>query len=309
MMKSKFKLSGSQALFGAAILFAVTNVLIRGMSEMWGDQAQVASRFLLVWLILIVIARIKKDTAQKIPRSRLPTALAYSLIAATAILFFTLSVQNTIIANTLFSSNATELFVAFLLGTLFLSEKLTVRKLIAITLAVAGLLFYSGSILEGSVGILFGILGGASTAFCNLLAKKLKGVDLGALMRMQFGVGAIFMSILTLLISPNDIIRTVTFEGVMSTILFAVILIIATRLVLYGFQNSDINIASVILSSQLAFGAFIGYLAYNETLSVNEIISGVFILSAAIMVSVDKDLINKIKDRLARTRNVAKPSC
>lgn len=309
MMKSKFKLSGSQALFGAAILFAVTNVLIRGMSEMWGDQAQVASRFLLVWLILIVIARIKKDTAQKIPRSRLPTALAYSLIAATAILFFTLSVQNTIIANTLFSSNATELFVAFLLGTLFLSEKLTVRKLIAITLAVAGLLFYSGSILEGSVGILFGILGGASTAFCNLLAKKLKGVDLGALMRMQFGVGAIFMSILTLLISPNDIIRTVTFEGVMSTILFAVILIIATRLVLYGFQNSDINIASVILSSQLAFGALIGYLAYNETLSVNEIISGVFILSAAIMVSVDKDLINKIKDRLARTRNVAKPSC
>lgn len=309
MMKSKFKLSGSQALFGAAILFAVTNVLIRGMSEMWGDQAQVASRFLLVWLILIVIARIKKDTAQKIPRSRLPTALAYSLIAATAILFFTLSVQNTIIANTLFSSNATELFVAFLLGTLFLSEKLTVRKLIAITLAVAGLLFYSGSILEGSVGILFGILGGASTAFCNLLAKKLKGVDLGALMRMQFGVGAIFMSILTLLISPNDIIRTVTFEGVMSTILFAVILIIATRLVLYGFQNSDINIASVILSSQLAFGALIGYLAYNETLSVNEIISGVFILSAAIIVSVDKHLINKIKDRLARSRNVTKPSC
>lgn len=283
MPKTKITLSGSQALLGAAFLFALTNVLVREMADMWGDQAQVAVRFALVWLILVVFMNFNKGEKKTIPRSKQMTAIAYSIIAAASILFFTLSVQATTIANTLFTSNATELFVAFLLGSVLLREKITAKKLIAIGLAIIGLVLYSDSILVGSMGIIFGMLGGATTALCNLLAKKLKGVDLGAIMRLQFGLGAIFMFALTMLFSPNDIIRTVSIEGVVATILFALILIAATRLVLYGFQNSDINIASVILSSQLAFGALLGFLVYQETLAPHELISGLLILCAAIV--------------------------
>jgi drug/metabolite transporter (DMT)-like permease len=75
----------------------------------------------------------------------------------------------------------------------------------------------------------------------------------------------------------------VSIVGTVATVLFALILIAATRLVLYGFQHSDINIASVILSSQLAFGALIGFLVYRETMSPNEIVSGLLILGAAIV--------------------------
>jgi drug/metabolite transporter (DMT)-like permease len=282
MSKSKITLGGSEALLGAAFLFAATNVLVREMAYMWGDQAQVAARFALVWVILIVFARFK-GINPSIPRKKMLPAIAYSVFAAVSILFFTLSVQMTTIANTLFTSNATELFVAFLLGTLLLKEKLTRRKIIAIALALAGLAFYSDSLLGGSAGIIFGLLGGATTAFCNLLAKKLKGADLSAIMRMQFGLGAIFMAILTLLLSPTDIVRTVSVEGIAATVLFALILIAATRLVLYGFQHSDINIASVILSSQLAFGALLGFFVYQEVLATHEIISGLLIACAAII--------------------------
>lgn len=283
MSKFKTSLGGSEALLAAALLFAVTNVLVREMADMWGNQAQVAARFAIVWLILVVFARIRKGAKTVIPRSKIMTAVTYSILASVSILFFTLSVQMTTIANTLFTSNATELFVAFLLGTLLLKEKLTIRKFIAIGLALAGLALYADSILVGSVGIIFGLLGGAFTAGCNLLAKKLKGVDLGAIMRMQFGLGAVFMTALTFLFSPNDIIRTVSIEGIAATIAFALILIAATRLVLYGFQHSDINIASVILSSQLAFGALLGFLIYQEVLATHEIFSGLLILCAAIV--------------------------
>lgn len=282
MPKSKITFGGSEALLGAAFLFALTNVLVREMATMWGDQAQVAARFALVWIILIGFAHFK-GTKTHIPRSKKLSAILYSLFAASAILFFTLSVQMTTIANTLFTSNATELFVAFLLGTILLKEKLNTRKFIAIGLAVAGLAFYSDSILVGSAGIVFGMLGGATTALCNLLAKKLKGVDLSVIMRMQFGLGTLFMVALTLLFSPNDIIRIVSIEAIIATILFALILIAATRLVLYGFQHSDINIASVILSSQLAFGALLGFLVYQELLATHEMISGLLILGAAII--------------------------
>ena len=283
MPKNKITLSGSQALLGAAFLFALTNVLVREMADMWGDQAQVAVRFALVWIILVIFTGFNVSTKKTIPSSKRMTAIAYSVIAALSILFFTLSVQATTIANTLFTSNATELFVAFLLGSLLLKEKITAKKLAAIILAVIGLILYSDSILVGSLGIIFGMLGGGTTALCNLLAKKLKGVDLGAIMRLQFGLGAILMAALTMIFSPNDIIRTVSLEGIVATIVFALILIAATRLVLYGFQNSDINIASVILSSQLAFGALLGFLVYQETLAPHEIISGLLILFAAIV--------------------------
>lgn len=279
----KLSLTGSQALLGAAFLFALTNVLVREMAEMWGDQAQVAARFALVWVILILMMHFAKGKKKSIPSTKRITAIAYSVIAALSILFFTLSVQATTIANTLFTSNATELFVAFILGSFFLKEKITTKKLIAILLAVLGLILYSDSILVGSLGIIFGMLGGGLTAFCNLLAKKLKGVDLAAIMRLQFGLGAVFMMGLTLIFSPNDIIRTVSLEGIIATVLFALILIAATRLVLYGFQNSDINVASVILSSQLAFGALLGFLVYQETLAPHELLSGVLILCAAVI--------------------------
>jgi drug/metabolite transporter (DMT)-like permease len=282
MAKLKITLGGSEALLGAAFLFAFTNVLVRDMAQMWGNQAQVAARFALVWIILVAFAQFRRKKTS-IPSSSMFHAVLYSVFAATAILFFTLSVQATTIANTLFTSNATELFVAFLLGTILLREKLTARKIIAIVLALVGLTLYSHSILVGSAGIIFGLLGGATTAACNLLAKKLKGVDLGAIMRMQFGIGTLFMIVLTCIFSPHDIIRTVSVEGFVATVLFALILIAATRLVLYGFQHSDINIASVVLSSQLAFGALLGFIVYHEVLATHEIWSGLLILCAAVI--------------------------
>ena len=283
MTKPKITLGGSEALLGAAILFAFTNVLVREVSSMWGDQAQVAARFALVWVILVVFAKLSKGKRTAIPRAKMKYAVAYSILAATAILFFTLSIQNTSMANTLFTSNATELFIAFLLGSFLLREKITSRKIIAIGLALVGLILYSDSILVGSIGIIFGLLGGATTALCNVLAKKLKGVDLGATMRMQFGLGAVFMVVLTLIFSPHDIVRIVSIEGTVATIVFAFVLIVATRLVLYGFQHSDVNVATVILSTQLAFGALLGFFLYQEVLSSNEIMSGALILCAAII--------------------------
>lgn len=285
MSKPKIKLSGVQSLFAAAILFALTNVLVREISSMWGDQAQVAVRFVLVWIVLIALIPFGKKRVS-IPKSKIIPAVLYSVLAGLAILFFTLSIQSTSIANTLFTSNATELFVAFLLGTVLLRESLSVKKVIAIVLALIGLFLYSDSIMAGSIGILFGLLGGATTAFCNVLAKSLKGVNSNAVLRMQFGVGAILMIILTFMFSSNDIIRTISVEGVVLTALFAIVLIFATRFVLHGFQNTDINIASVVLSSQLAIGAFLGFIFFQETLAPHEIMSGVLITIAAIIGSI-----------------------
>jgi len=287
MPKSKTSLTGGEALLSAAFLFATTNVLVREMAHMWGSQAQLGARFGLVWVILAAYAHFRGKKVS-IPRSKRLLVTAYSALAALSILFFTLSVQMTTIANTLFTSNATELVGAFLLGSLLLREKVTGRKLIAIGLSFAGLALYSGALLSGNAGLIFGLLGGATTAVCNLVAKQLAGVDRSAILRVQFGLGAVLAIAAALLFSANDIIRTVSLEGVAVTIVFALVLIVATNLVLYGFHHFDINIATVVLSSQLAFGALLGFLIYKEVPAPNEIMSGVLIACAAVIASTGK---------------------
>ena len=282
MTRQKITLNGGEALLAAAFLFATTNVLVREMAHMWGDQAQVAVRFALVWIILMLYAHFKSEKTS-IPRSKILPAAIYSALAAMGILLLTLSVQMTTIANTLFTSNATELFVAFILGTILLKENLTKRKLIAIGLSLAGLVLYSDSLLSGNAGLIFGMLAGATVGVCNLLAKQLKGVNISAILRIQFGLGTVFMIALTLLFSADDIIRKISIEGTAVTLLFALILIFATRLVLYGFQHSDINIASVVLSSQLAIGALLGFFFFREVPAPHEIVSGLLIALAAII--------------------------
>lgn len=292
MSKSKISLSGGEALLAAAFLFAITNVLVREMSHMWGDQAQIAVRFALVWLILVAYGRFK-GVKTSIPRSKILLAIMYSVCAALGILFYTLSVQMTTIANTLFTSNAAELVVAFLLGTILLKEKLTRRKLVAIGLSLVGLALYSNALLDGNAGLIFGLLAGAITGVCNLLAKQLKGVNLGAILRMQFGLGTVLAVVLTLLFSADDIVRTISIEGTAITVIFALILILATHLVLYGFQHFDVNIASVVLSSQLAFGALLGFFIYQEVPLPYEIISGLLIACAAIIGSIGQKQVAK----------------
>lgn len=285
MSKQKITLGGSEALLGAAILFAFTNVLVRDMAHMWGDQAQLVARFALVWLLMTIYMKVKRQKAT-IPRSKMVPAIAYSFCAAFAILLFTLSVQATTIANTLFTSSAVELVIAFILGTFILRERVNTAKIASIVLALLGLSLYTGGVLDGDLGLIYALFAGVLTAFCNLLAKQLKGVSLGATLRIQFGIGALIMAVLTLVLAPDDIIRVASVDGVVTTVVFALVLLVANHLVLYGFQHSDVNIASVILSSQLAFGALIGYWVYSEIPTSNELYSGVMIICAAVLASI-----------------------
>lgn len=282
MIKFKTGMSGAEALFIAAFLFATTNVLVREMAHMWGDQAQIAARFILVWLLLVGYGYVRKTKAS-IPKNKQWHVVALSVLFVLAILFFTLSVQKTTIANTLFMAYASTLVTASFLGTIVLKEKLTRRKLIAISLSLLGLAFYSGAILDGNEGIIFGILGGMTAATTNLIAKQLAGVNRSAILRVQFGIGALLALIGTLVFSSHDILRVVSFEGTMTTIVFALILIAGSHLILYGYKHIDVNIGSVVSSSELIFGAVLGFLLFQEVPAVHEIMSGLLIGLGAII--------------------------
>jgi drug/metabolite transporter (DMT)-like permease len=81
----------------------------------------------------------------------------------------------------------------------------------------------------------------------------------------------------------------------MITVIFALVLIAGGNLILYGFQHFDVNIGTVITSTELIFGSLIGYIFYKEVPTLVETIGGVIILSGAIVAGVNfKKLLARI---------------
>src|ERR1700754_2010124 len=157
--------TGVEALLAAAFFYAGTNALVRYMSPMWGDQAQVFARFAVAWLILVGVSHFRKTKPAHVLKNKVGLAVSLSILQALAILFYTLAVQKTTIANMLFVSYATTMIVQFILGTAVLKEKVTGVKLIAIAFSLVGLALYSHSLVAGNAGVLFSVLAGATGAF------------------------------------------------------------------------------------------------------------------------------------------------
>ena len=274
--------TGVEALFVAAFFYAGTNALVRYMSPMWGDQAQVFARFAVAWLILVGVNRFRKTKPAHALKNKLGLAVVLSILQALAILFYTLAVQKTTIANMLFVSYATTMIVQFVLGTVALKEKVTVVKLTAIAFSLVGLALYSHSLVAGNAGVLFSVLAGATGAFANLANKKLAGVDRWTVLQVQYGLGAIILFGITLALG-NGFIRTASVDGVLITIAFAAAILIASYLLLYGYQHIDVNIGTVISSTELVFGVILGLLLFQEVPSVWETISGLLVAAGSVI--------------------------
>jgi drug/metabolite transporter (DMT)-like permease len=287
MSKEKFSVKGAQALFAASFTYAFTGVLVRAMSSMWGDKAQVAVRYALVFIVLLLYGFVRKTQA-KIPRHKLLYAVALGFMFALVVLFFTFAIQKTTIANSLFTFYATNMIVSFVFGTFILRERVSKSKLVAIIFALAGLSFYAGALVAGSPGIIFGILAGVCAGVTNVLYKLLSGVDRSAVVRMQYGIGTVF-TVLVTWFSGDQIIRKVSLHGMVTTVVFALVLIVAANLLIYGYQHFDVNIGTVILSMELVFGTLLGFIFYGEVPAVHEFLGGALIFAGSVLSSLDLD--------------------
>jgi drug/metabolite transporter (DMT)-like permease len=65
------------------------------------------------------------------------------------------------------------------------------------------------------------------------------------------------------------------------------LLISIGNLLLFGFKHVDVNIGTVILSTEIIFALILGFVFYDEVPVAHEIIGGMFIFAASILSSVD----------------------
>jgi drug/metabolite transporter (DMT)-like permease len=280
-MKKRTSTTGAEALFLGAFTYALTGILVREVSAMWGDNAQVVVRYALVFIILALygVVRKKKTT---VPRSQLPIAVILAISFALMVQLFTYAIGKTTIANTLFTFYAINLVASFLLGTFWLHEKVSSNKIVAIVFAIAGLSVYANALIGRNIGLIYAIGAGLAAGVANVCSKLLSGIDRNAVLKIQYGVGTIFSAALMVL-SGERIVRHASLHNSILTIIFVFVILAGGNLVLFGYQHFDVNIATVIMSTELIWAAVMAYLLFHEVPAPHELVGGALIFTGSVL--------------------------
>lgn len=280
-MNKNLSARGGLALFGASLIYVLFSVFARLMSKMWGDNAQVSARFTIAFLVMLAFGYLRHQKFQ-IPKDKIKNVVALGFSFSMVVTFFTLAVLRTTIANTTFLYYGASMICSFLVGTFVFKEKVNTGKAVALVLALGGLALYSGSIFAASLGILFALVSGVFDSSSNILRRTLAGIDRATVLRAQYGTGVIVLLAITAF-SSQPVIKHASGWGILLTLLYGVMLTQLGSLLLYGFQHFDVNIGTVVLSSEIALSVLVGWIFYNEVPAMHEMIGGTMILVAAVI--------------------------
>lgn len=275
------RLKGFSSLLVAAFIYGLFGVLVRYISPMFGDNFQVALRFILAALIITIFNFLRNDI-RKFPRNNLIKISLLGVAFACVGLLLTYSVLNTKLANTVFLLYAGSLTSAFLIGTFVFKEKVTIMKTVAIAMASIGISMYSDVILGLSLGIITGLAAGIFDGIQNSLRKTLKEINRNVVLQYSYIAGSIFAIIVTF-ISGEQILKSFSLIPIGVIIFYAVLLLILGNFLLYGFQHYDVNLGTVVLSLELVFALLFGFFLYREIPTTKELIGGSFIFIASIL--------------------------
>ncbi|MBP7060679.1 MAG: DMT family transporter [Candidatus Moranbacteria bacterium] len=274
---------GVAALFTCSAVYASFGPLVRILSEMFGTYTQVAARMGLAFIFLLILGFVFKKF-QPLSKKQILTSIVLGIVSTSIIVFFTIAITEIKIATTIFLLYAASIFASLLIGTFYFKEKLGTQKVIAILLAFLGLyIFMSSSIAIGlGFGTLAAILSGISEGIGNGIRKGLTGADKTTVTIIQFLVITVCSSFL-IFVSNEIAVRTVSTEAIIALISFSALQLLLNYLLLYGFQNFDVNIGTVILSLELFFAAILGYIFFSESLTTTEIVGGLIIFLASVI--------------------------
>jgi len=61
------------------------------------------------------------------------------------------------------------------------------------------------------------------------------------------------------------------------------IFIITGQLIIYGFRHLEAQVGSIVMLMEIVFGLFLGFMLYDEVLSVTSLIGGALIIVAVVL--------------------------
>jgi len=285
MFRKSEKMTGAGALLSAALIYATFGILIRESSEMFGNGAQIAIRFAAAAFLILIFKLILQKTLT-LSRQQTVKTLSLGVVFALIVIFFTIAVNETKIANSVFLLYAGSIISSLIVGTMFLKESLSKAKILAIIVAVCGLAMFADNFLVLSIGVVAGFVSGLFDGVGNAIRKSLKGADRNLVVMYSYAIGAA-VALIMALGSGEQMVSQFSWSAIITMAIFVGLMIGISNLLLYGFQHFDVNVGTIILSCELVFATILGYLFFREIPSVPELVGGALVFSASALTVLD----------------------
>ena len=283
------KISGYISLLLVGVFFGISGPLARYLSP-WANAYQaVALRFGIALLFAMITGFFaKRETKSKNDLKPLDTIL-FALSFPLSTIFFTLAIFNTKISLAIFSFYIANLVSSFILGKIFFKEKVDKKKSISLILILVSLGFFTNITSNFSIdlGFIYGLVSGILQTVTSIFQKRLAGINRLNLLKIQTFTGLIF-AIIFMYFTNSLSLPILPINGIIIATIYGVLFLIISYLLLIGFQKTDINIGSILVSTELFFGPLFAYLIFRETLNSSEIIGSMLVILAVINLNIKK---------------------
>ena len=281
-------MTGQLSLLSVGILFGLSGVFAKYLSGWMNPYLTVAFRFGIAFLLAAVglILTKQKFDITKVNKTKL--ALFAVSFPAQAI-FFTLSVFYTKVALAVFAFYIANLLSSFLLGFFLFNEKIDTKKAFALICIIGSLMCFTNP-LQGfniNAGFMFGLIAGVVQTVASIFQKTIgeKTNKLSLLMVQTFA--GTMMAALAMLVTSTLFIPEMPLPAVSVTVLFGAVFLLISYLLLIGFQKMNLNVGTLLISSELLFGPAFAFLLFHESLGMLEVIGGLLTIVAVVVVNSD----------------------
>ena len=284
-------LTGFLALLVTAFLFALTGVFVRYFEATLSVYQLVTYRDSLVFVFALLILRI---TGQPLPLRAVPVGylVGFALSYGFTFLFFNLSVLHTTFTTATFGIYLTSIILAIILGAWLFTEALRRTDWLGIGLVGVGLLAFSYPLSLGDtlgLGFFYGCITGVTLALSNMFRKRIgPQIPPFGLVLVQ-SVGGVTVGGVLMLIFAQPLTLPGDAFSWLALITYALINLSVAYLLVIGFKNFDLNLGSVVLSSDLIFAILLGFFVYREIPTPGQMVGSVLILMAIVVINIRFD--------------------
>ncbi len=277
------RLLGTSVLVLSAFIYSFFAILSRTIGDTLPIFYQNWTRSLLAALVLLVIV-LFTGSWKTIKKQDYPLLLvrpACGLLSFVCLYkaFSVLSVGLALFL--LFGSLAIS---GFIVGKLYFREQLTPLKYYSLIIALLGIgvIYYDGVNLGVSYFMLLPVISGTVTTIWNVIPKKLAHYSTLQMNFVDFGLFTLLSFILSLVFREAWIPVALNTSW-LASLLFAFMFTVTGQLVIIGFKNLDAHVASIIMLSEILFGILMGFIFYQESLSLVTLIGGLLIIAAIVL--------------------------
>ncbi len=278
--------TGFLALLITGFLYGTVGIFIRYLSSyLTGPQQIFYSNLTIISLISFYILFFKRNNLQI---SEKKMVALYGLFYGFGGSFYTLSILSTKVATTVFGINTGALTSSLIIGLAFFHEKFTLRKRLTLFLAFIGLFIFTYPLSLNSVdmGLLFGLIGGLMAVSANSIGKQLGERVSREVLVIARCAGIGLGGLILIAVNSESFLPAFSMQSVLLILLLAFVLITASFAILKGFQNFDLNLGSIVISSELIFASIFAALFFKEYPKTFEILGGLFILAAIVAANI-----------------------